>query len=261
MKSMPLSDVPGHPIWVELYTSDPPAAAAFYARLFGWTAEDAGPDYGGYLTFQRDGGAVAGCMVNDPPHEHGTTGGVNSWSVYLESNDAEATVRMAEANGGAISIEPMQVGDLGHMAFVTDPGGALVGIWQPGRHEGIASRAEPGAPAWFELFTADYAAALDFYTNAFGWNVHTVTDTDEFRYSTLGKDEEALAGVMDVSGTDDPEGWSVYFAVADTDETVAVAEDAGGAVLRPAEGTPYGRMAWLADPHGARFKVLGPNRG
>jgi uncharacterized protein len=256
MAGMPLSDVPGHPIWVELYTSDPQAAAGFYTRLFGWTAADAGPEYGGYLTFRQGDGPVAGCMLND-----GTTGGVNSWSVYLESDDAAATVRMAEANGGEISIEPMQVGDLGHMAFVTDPGGALVGIWQPGSHEGIASRGEPGAPAWFELLTGDYPRALEFYANAFGWDVHTVGDSDEFRYSTLGKDEEALAGVMDVSGTDDSEGWSVYFATADTDATVAAAEEAGGAVVRAAEDTPYGRMAWLADPQGAQFKVMGPNLG
>ncbi len=252
---MPRSDLPGHPVWVELYTSDPSAASRFYARLFGWSAVDSGPDYGGYLTFQHQDGPIAGCMLNDA-----TTGGVNSWSVYLESNDAADTVRMAEANGGEISIEPIQVGDLGHMAFVTDPGGALVGIWQPGTHEGISARSEPGTPAWFELFTSDYPRALEFYANAFGWTFHTVSDTDDFRYSTLGKDEAALAGVMDVSSTDDPEGWSVYFATADTDATVAAAEEAGGTVVRPAEDTPYGRLAWLADPQGARFKVMGPNR-
>ena len=253
---MPLSDIPGHPIWVELYTSDPEAASRFYARLFGWTTEDAGPDYGGYLTFQHAGGPVAGCMLNDA-----TTGGVNSWSVYLESNAVEDTVRMAEANGGQISIEPLQVGELGHMAFVTDPAGALVGIWQPGTMEGISARAETGAPAWFELLTTDYQGALDFYANAFGWDLHTVADTDDFRYSTLGKDDLALAGVMDASGIlgDAPPAWSVYFAVDDTDATVAAAEEAGGSVVRAAEDSPYGRLAELSDPQGARFKILGPN--
>jgi predicted enzyme related to lactoylglutathione lyase len=255
---MPLSDIPGHPIWVELYTSDPQSASQFYARLFGWTAEDSGPEYGGYLTFQHAGGPVAGCMVNDA-----TTGGVNSWSVYLESDAVEDTVRMAEANGGQISIEPLQVGDLGHMAFVTDPAGALVGIWQPGTHEGISARAETGAPAWFELLTTDYEGALEFYTNAFGWRFDTVSDTDEFRYSTLGKDEDALAGVMDASSIlgDAPSAWSVYFAVDDSDATVAAAQEAGGSVVRAAEDSPYGRLAELADPQGARFKILGPNRG
>jgi len=253
---MPLSDVPGHPIWVELYTSDPEAASQFYARLFGWTTEDAGPDYGGYLTFQHAGGPIAGCMVNDA-----TTGGVNSWSVYLETNSVEDTVRMAEANGGQISIEPLRVGDLGHMAFVTDPAGALVGIWQPGTMEGVSARAETGAPAWFELLTTDYPRALEFYANAFGWDLHTVSDTDEFRYSTLGRDEDALAGVMDASGFlgAAPSAWSVYFGVDDTDATLAAAEEAGGSVVRAAEDSPYGRLAELADPQGARFKILGPN--
>jgi predicted enzyme related to lactoylglutathione lyase len=253
---MPLSDSPGHPIWVELYTSDPEAASHFYGRLFGWTAEKAGPDYGDYLTFQHRGGPISGCMVNDA-----TTRGVNSWSIYLESDNVEDTVRMAEANGGHISIEPLRVGDLGHMAFVTDPAGALVGIWQPGTMEGFSARGETGAPAWFELFTTDYPRALEFYANAFGWDLHTVADTDEFRYSTLGGDELALAGIMDASTLpgDPPSAWSVYFAVDDTDTTVAAAEEAGGSVLRAPEDSPYGRLAELTDPQGARFKILGPN--
>ena len=74
-------------------------------------------------------------------------------------------------------------------------------------------------------------------------------------------DDEALAGVMDASGFLDgaPSAWSVYFAVVDTDETARAAEEAGGAVVRPAEDTPYGRLAELTDPQGARFKILGPN--
>jgi predicted enzyme related to lactoylglutathione lyase len=54
--------------------------------------------------------------------------------------------------------------------------------------------------------------------------------------------------------------WSVYFAVADTDATTSTAEEAGGSVVRPPEASPYGRTAELADPQGARFKILGPNR-
>src|SRR5215218_3688697 len=97
-------NLPGAPIWVELYTEDTEAAVRFYGDLLGWTAVDAGPEYGGYLTFQLDGEPVAGLMRND-----NTTGGVNSWSVYLESNDVVSTVGMAEANGGEIEIEPLQV--------------------------------------------------------------------------------------------------------------------------------------------------------
>ena len=37
----------------------------FYGELFGWTSEDAGPEYGGYIDFPKDGERVAGCMGND----------------------------------------------------------------------------------------------------------------------------------------------------------------------------------------------------
>lgn len=247
--------LPGAPIWVELYTSDPEGAQAFYGRLFGWGAEDSGPEYGGYVTFQHAGGPIAGCMRND-----GTTGGVNSWSVYLESTDVAATVNMAEANGGGIAVEPMQVGDLGHMAFVTDPGGALVGIWQPGSHAGIASRGEIGAPTWFELLTSEYDQSIRFYENVFGWVTHTMSDNEELRYTTLGQDDDALAGIMDASAFsgDASPAWSVYVAVADADETARAAEEAGGAVVMAPEDTPYGRFAELQDPSGAGFRVLAP---
>ena len=62
----------------------------------------------------------------------------------------------------------MEVGDLGTMAVVTDPGGATVFVWQPKKMPGFATRGEDGAPAWFELLTNDYDAVLPFYENVFG---------------------------------------------------------------------------------------------
>ncbi|MCW2766725.1 MAG: hypothetical protein JWO11_2684 [Nocardioides sp.] len=251
------SDVPGAPIWIELYTEDTQAAAAFYGELFGWTTVEGGPAYGGYVTFQRNGEPVAGLMRND-----GTTGGLNSWSVYLESNDVADTVGMAEANGGEIEIEPMQVGELGHMAFVTDPSGARVGVWQPLEHRGFAARAEDGAPGWFELLASDYDAVIPFYRNVFGWDTHTMSDIPEFRYTTLGKDEEALAGIMDATGFlgARPSHWQFYVQVADTDDAVLRAISAGASQLVPIDETPYGRLASLADPAGVPFMLMGPNQ-
>jgi predicted enzyme related to lactoylglutathione lyase len=252
---MHLPTLPGAPIWVELYTSDPAGAQAFYSGLFGWTAEES-PDHGGYVTFHHEGGPVAGCMRND-----GTTGDPNFWSVYLESKDAVATVSMAQANGGELVVEPMAVDDLGHMAFVNDPAGAAIGIWQPGTHTGIAAREVVGAPVWFELLTTRFEESVRFYENVFGWATSSRSDTHEFRYTTLGKDEDAVAGIMDASAflEDAPPTWSVYFEVEDADETARQAEEGGGGIVMAPEDTPYGRLAELRDPSGARFKILGPN--
>ncbi|MGI8492944.1 MAG: VOC family protein, partial [Acidimicrobiales bacterium] len=111
---------------------------------------------------------------------------------------------------------------------------------------------------WFELYTRDYEATVQFYTDIFGWDAHK-GDNPEFAYTTLGEGEGALAGIMDASGFL-PEGvaphWSVYFAVEDADATLARVVELGGSVTRPAEDTPYGRLAVASDPTGAAFKLM-----
>jgi predicted enzyme related to lactoylglutathione lyase len=48
----------------------------------------------------------------------------------------------------------------------------------------------------------------------------------------------------------------VYFAVANTDDTVKKAEQLGGKVMAPAMDIPQGRMAVLSDPDGAAFAII-----
>ncbi|MCU1351592.1 MAG: Glyoxalase/bleomycin resistance protein/dioxygenase [Acidimicrobiales bacterium] len=244
----------GAPCWIDLFTSDREGAIAFYENLFGWTSESAGEEYGGYVNFAKDGIPVAGCMLND-----GSTGAPDAWSVYLASKDAAATVDAAEAHGGQVHLAAMDVMELGRMALVADPGGASIGIWQPGLHRGFGIHAEPGSPGWFELQTREYDATVAFYQDVFGWDTSVVSDTPEFRYTTLGEGDGQLAGIMDASGFL-PEGvpaqWSIYFAVEDTDAALAKIADLGGATVNPAEDTPYGRLAAATDPTGAVFKLV-----
>jgi hypothetical protein len=253
---MSLNSVPGEPNWIELFTPDPDGAKAFYGELFGWTTEETGPEYGGYRLFHHNGAPIAGCMKNDGQ-------GVSAWTVYLESDDAAGTVEKAKAHGAQVIVDAMQVGTLGHMAVVADPSGAAVGIWQPLDHRGISVRGEVGAPSWFELLSHGYDAVIPFYEEVFGWSTSTMSDTPEFRYTTLGKDESALAGVMDGSGFlgDTPSHWHFYVEVADTDATLAKAKELGGTEVTAADDTPYGRLATIADPSGVPFLVMGPTTG
>ena len=244
----------GAPCWVDLMTSDPEGSKSFYGQLFGWTAEEPAGEFGGYVNFTKDGVLVAGCM---PSTEEMPVTDV--WSVYLASDDATKTVEAAGAAGGQVVVPAMDVGDLGTMAVVVDPGGATIGLWQPGLHKGFGVLAEPGTAAWFELLTRDYEAAVGFYRDVFQWDTHTAGDTPEFRYTTLGEGGGQLAGIMDAAAFL-PEGvpahWSVYFAAADTDAALATLVELGGSVVVAAEDTPYGRMATVADPNGAPFKII-----
>ena len=95
-----------------------------------------------------------------------------------------------------------------------------------------------GAPTWFETLSGDYAQSTAFYRDVFGWDLHVMGDSDEFRYSTLGQDADAKAGIMDASGFlgDQPSRWQFYVEVADTDATVAQAVELGATVVRAAVG-------------------------
>jgi predicted enzyme related to lactoylglutathione lyase len=258
---MPKRDVApnGAPCWVDLMTKDQARSGEFYSELFGWTIDDPGPDYGGYKNFQTDGVPVAGFMGKSegdgsPPED--------SWTVYLATADARKTVEAAAANGGQIFLAPQEVMQLGTMAMVADPGGAAIGIWQPGDHKGFGFYAEPNAPGWFELHTREYDKAVAFYRTVFGWDTHTMSDSPEFRYTTLGQDDDALAGIMDGT-TSLPEGapsaWSVYFQVESTDDALTKIEKLGGTIEMPAENTPYGRLAVANDATGANFRLVGEN--
>lgn len=248
------SATPGAPTWIDLTTSDAEGARRFYTELFGWTAAEADENYGGYFMFFSGDAPVAGCAPGD-------SGDV--WAVYLATDDVEKTVASAAAEGGTVLVPPMPIGDVGTMACVVDPSGAVVGAWQPGSFFGFPAYAETGKPAWWELHTRDYAAVLPFYRSVFGWETQSMGDTDEFRYSVLQIGDLQAAGVMDASGflaEGEPSHWSVYIAVDDADAVQTRATELGGSVVAPAQDTPYGRLAEIADPTGARIRLLGPNR-
>ncbi len=249
----------GAPIWIDLLTSDPDRAAAFYGEVFGWKVEaDPNPEQtGGYATFVKDGNNIGGCMKN----QNGMSP-VDVWTIYLKSDDARATAEKVTKHGGSVVAGPMDVLDYGTMAVVTDVGGATVGIWQPRTHTGFDIVAEHGAPSWWELHTRDYDRTVQFYRDVFGWTTSTEGDSPEFRYSTLKVGDEQFAGVMDASGflpEHAPAHWSVYFGTDDTDKSLEQIKAAGGKVVQPAEDTPYGRLATGSDPTGALFKLVQGN--
>jgi predicted enzyme related to lactoylglutathione lyase len=253
---MPTRETPpiGAPCWVDLMTSDIERSRSFYGELFGWTSEEPNEQFGGYFNFEKDGVRVAGGMPEMPDVPVS-----NVWSVYLATDDARKTVDAAAANGGRVVVPASDVADLGTMGVVSDPGGAVIGMWQPGVHRGFGVYAEPGTPTWFELHTRDYDAAVSFYRDVFRWDTHAMSDAPEFRYTTLGEGDDALAGIMDASGflpDGVPAHWSVYFGVEDTDAALAKTVELGGSIVVPAEDTPYGRLAAATDATGAAFKLV-----
>ncbi len=247
---------PGTPCWVDLLSSDPDRAAAFYGQVLGWDAEDAGEQFGHYVRFSSDGHGVAGMMRNSPE-----MGSPDVWTTYISTDDIDATVAKATEAGATVMAPAMEVGDLGSMAVIVDPVGAVLGLWQPAKHTGFSKYNEPGSVTWDEHHSKDFPRSTEFYQQVFGWSYEKTGDTDDFRYYQGQIDGGTVAGLMDSKGflpDEVPSHWAVYFSVADVDAAVARAVDNGATVARPAEDTPFGRMADLSDPTGAMFKLLGP---
>jgi predicted enzyme related to lactoylglutathione lyase len=248
----------GAPCWMDLLTSDEGRARAFYSELFGWTAGEGSEEFGGYFMFMRDGVPVAGCMPKLPGGPE--MAGPDAWGVYLSTDDAKITVEKAIAHGGTLSIGPMDIADLGTEAVLLDAAGARIGIWQARGFPGVTVFGQPGTPAYFELLTRGYRGASVFYGDVFGWDARVVSDTPEFRLTVLTDGDETIAGIMDASAflpADEPSQWKVYIKVTDTDAALARAVELGGTVVSAAMDTPYGRLAEVADPTGARFKLRG----
>ena len=242
---------PGTPSWVDLATPDPAAAKQFYGGLFGWEAEDAGPpeETGGYAMFKLRGRNVAGVAQIMNPDQPPV------WSTYVSADDADAIVARAKDAGGQAMVEPMDITDVGRMAFLVHPAAGAIGVWQPRRHTGAEIVNEPGSFTWSQLHTRDQDGAARFLEAVFGWRRG---DFGGMPMLSLG--DRGIASMMGMPpGTPDqvPAYWMTIFATADTDATAAKAQELGGQVVAPPfDIENVGRFAVLADPQGVVFGII-----
>ena len=248
----------GTPTWSDLLTPDADAARAFYHAVFGWDYDIGGPEYGGYTT-ARLGTRMTVGMSGPPP---GVALRPAAWALYFATEDIAADVARAVALGAKVLNPPMVVGEFGSMATLEDPTGAAFSFWQAGQHVGAQVTDEPGSTTWYELYTSNLEQARDFYAALLGAPAEQMPGAP-MAYYVLKHGEEMLGGVMQIDPAwgEFPPQWSLYFSVANTDETVAAAIKHGGTVIFDVEDSPFGRLASLMDPSGATFKIILPPTG
>ena len=179
---------------------------------------------------------------------------------YVNVDSADDTVTKVAANGGTVFMPPMDVMEAGRMAVFADPVGAVIGIWQPNQHTGAQVVNEPNTYCWSELITTDLDTSKAFYGAVFGWGAEDQGPPGgPPAYTEWQSAGRSIGGMMLKSPempAEMPPAWGVYFAVADTDATVARAQELGASVfMGPADIEP-GRFAVLSDTVGAVFSVL-----
>jgi uncharacterized protein len=246
---MPVRDTPwpaGTPCWVEVAVPDVIAATAFYGAVLGWSFVDSGEAHGHYLA-QVDGRAAAGIG----PAAEGS--GPSAWTVYLATDDADATAELITEHGGSVRSGPVDVADRGRAGVALDPTGGAFGIWQPTGMIGFGITDEPGAVTWTDARLSDVGRAGAFFGAVFGHTLEPVPDAPA-GYATLDLGGSPVSGVIGAPAGA-PSYWLTYFSVADVDAAEATAARAGAAVLMPAEDTPFGRAGIFTDPFGAVFAL------
>lgn len=238
---------PGKPCWFDMTVSDSTTTKAFYERLFGWEFDSNQWNYD--RAFVR-GKAVAAISAGEPE-------GQSNWTTYLATGDIADTVRSVEAAGGKVIKAPHEV-PTGKLAVAADPGGGYFSLWQGGSFHGSELIDEPGTPCWAEMSSKDTEAAAKFFEAVYGLEARR--PFPGFNYVQLRIDGTAVAGILDYTHERRPTtghaAWLVYFQVADTDAAVCTAVEHGGTVIEKPENSPFGRMAVLADPAGARFAAI-----
>ena len=256
---MPLMDTyaPGTFCWADLGTPDAAAATRFYTALFGWTSEDRpmGPD-ASYTMLKLGDRAVAALYRQDAGHP----GTAAHWLSYVSVASAGDAARTARELGGTVLMEPFDVLDVGRMALVQDPTGAVLALWEPRRHVGAGLAGEPSAICWNELATTDTRRAGAFYTSLFGWSTEMqVMGTGAYtRFTDAGAPRGGMMEIGPELGPVPPH-WKIYFAVSDCEGQTTLAQSLGGAVrFPPTDAAGVGRYSVLADPQGAVFAVIQP---
>jgi len=244
----------GTPNWVDLQTTDQAAAKAFYSGLFGWTYDDQPMPQGPVYSMAMLGAHPVAAIAPQSP-EMAAAGAPAMWNTYLAVDSVDETAGQVEAAGGKVAMAPFDIMDAGRMAFVIDPAGAPVALWQAGQHIGATLVNEPGTLSWNELITSD-PGDVKFYTDLLGLTTSTMDMGGGQEYTLFEAAGQQVGGSMAPPMPGIPNHWQVYFAVDDADATVAKATELGGAVVVPPFDSPVGRMAVIGDPQGAVFSII-----
>jgi hypothetical protein len=114
-------------VHVELNTTDVAKAKAFYGKLFKWKMQDIPMADGTYTMLEVGEGTGGGLM------KHPIPGAPSAWLAYVLVDDIKESTAKAKSLGAAVMKDVTEVPEMGWFSIVTDPTGAVLGLWQSKR--------------------------------------------------------------------------------------------------------------------------------
>ena len=257
-----MANAQGTFVWYELMTSDLKAAEAFYRKVVGWTAQDAGIPGPPYTIVSAGAAPVGGLMTI--PDEARKMGAGPAWMGYIGVADVDAGAASVKAAGGAIHRAPADIPGVGRFAVVADPQGASFMLFKGSSAQPpvAAAPGTPGHVGWHELHAGDGAKAFDFYSSQFGWTKAEAMDMGAMgTYHIFATGAEPVGGMMTKMAEQPMPAWVYYFNVDAIDAAVKRVNDGGGKVVNGPMEVPGG--SWIingVDPQGAMFALVAAKR-
>jgi predicted enzyme related to lactoylglutathione lyase len=117
---------PGAPVWIELRTPDPFAAALFYGEVFRWDGRD--PEH--FDTRYEHERVVLRSEGRSVAAMRGSVGTLPHWEVFFSVSDTDAALKHAVALGGTVAGEAAD-SPYGRVARLRDTEGGLFSIISP----------------------------------------------------------------------------------------------------------------------------------
>lgn len=249
-----MSNHAGRFLWYDLNTTDVAGAKAFYTQVVGWTVTPFDEKYEMFTADAPIGGVAAlnadAKAMGAPPH----------WLAYVGVENVDATVAQAQSLGAKAYLAGYDIPNVGRIAVLADPDGAVFGIFQPNELQSDPdAQAKPGEVIWHELMATDYETSFSFYEGLFGWQHTDSMDMGPMgTYFMFGAGKQALGGVMNRPAEMPASAWLYYIDVADLDAALGRVTDNGGKVVNGPMEIPGGkRVAQCQDPQGAMFALHG----
>ncbi|MBA3506295.1 MAG: VOC family protein [Betaproteobacteria bacterium] len=112
-------------VHVELATTDVAKAKDFYGKLFSWKMEDMPMPEGATYTIINVGEGTGGGLMKNP-----MPGAPSMWMAYVNVDDVKAATKKAQSLGANVMKDITEVKDMGWFSIITDPTGAMLGLWQ-----------------------------------------------------------------------------------------------------------------------------------
>lgn len=111
-------------VHVELMSNDLNKSKEFYGQLFDWKLEDMAMTDMTYTMIKVGGGTGGGMMKNPMPNAQ------SMWMAYVNVGDLKASTAKARSLGAKVMKEMQVVEGMGSFSIITDPTGAMLGLWQ-----------------------------------------------------------------------------------------------------------------------------------